>query len=94
MVSDGPDSKLRASGGVPVSRPISPSAPEQRIKLIKSNGRKTSNSSPAGSARHVLTTRVSPRELLVSVDSDDGNLIIAIVALLCGAGVVIAFILS
>jgi hypothetical protein len=75
-------------------RPISPDAPAQSMKLVKSTGRQIASNSPAGSDRHSLQIRLSSKELLVSVDSADGNLIIAIVAILAGAGLVLAFIIT
>jgi hypothetical protein len=75
-------------------RPMSVTAPEQSMKLVKSTGKHTSNSAPAGSERHSLKIRLRPNELFVSVGSEDGNLIIAIVAILTGAGLILAFIIT
>jgi hypothetical protein len=75
-------------------RLMTPEAPEQSMKLIKSTGRQIASNNPAGSERHSLQIRLSSKELLVYVDLVDGNLIIAIVAILAGAGLVLALILT
>lgn len=69
-------------------------APEQRIKLVKSTGRANASNSPAGSERHTLSVRINSRGLSVDVGSGDGNLIIAIVAILASAALILAFILT
>ena len=69
-------------------------APEQSMKLVKSTGRASASKRPAGSERHTLSVRMSNRGLSVEVASGDGNLIVAIVAVLAAAALVLAFILT
>jgi hypothetical protein len=70
------------------------SAPEQRMKLVKSTGRQASSSAPAGTDRSQLEILLTPREISLNVESGNSLAILAIVAILTFAGMVMAFILA
>ena len=74
--------------------PIRPDKPEQRVNSTSSTGRSAANRSLNGNERSSLEMRVTRDEVYFRVDAENGNFLTAIVAILAGACVVVAFILS